>query len=231
MSYIQANTSLNSGSYLLDREGRLFPVKIHAPSTTFMSRGIEHLCPTDAEFLYNQDLLSEEEVMVIYYYCLLEYLGKLDNISIAERVKFDAYAEMNHAPAVRQILRSYLTCPYSIEELTELFEDIDQEFYIYCKNEFVKVSVLNNYVEFRITSEDGFDWNKVIIDDCILKYNKGSRDETKYSILRESSQGYRAYFYGATLDEILEDDNMILSSELLSRKQNICSIEYQTKQS
>lgn len=230
MEYIYSNTSLNSGSYLLSRDGELIPVKMHVPSTTYMSRGIEHLCPTDADFLFSQDLLSDEEVVVVYFYCLLEYLGKLEDISIGERIKFDAYCELNKTQYVRQFVKPTSICPYSIDELTELFDDINDEFYIYCKNEYVKVSVLNNYVEFRITSEDNFDWNRVIIDDCILKYNKGSQDTTKYSILRESSKGYRAYFYSATLDEILEDDDIVLSSEILTRHQSVSGIEYQPKE-
>ena len=78
-------------------------------------------------------------------------------------------------------------------------------------------SVFGNAVEFRI-SRDDYDWNKVIIDDVILKYDSGKPYTTRYTIMKESDNGYQEYFSNATLEDILENDGAVLSSELLDRK-------------
>ena len=215
--YIKANTSLNTGSYLLAQNGDMISVQMHVPSTTYQSRGIEHLCPTDAEFLMSQDLLSEEEALVVYYYCLYEYLGRQE-ATLVDKMKFNSYAELKYAPTLSKLIMSSASCPVSLEELDECFLDIDDEFYQYCKDNFVKVSVMNNSVEFRISSDTGFNWNKVIIDKCILRYDTTTNSTTRYTIVRESSKGYKAYFIGATLKEILENDSVVLSSTMYSRK-------------
>ena len=214
--YIKSKTSLNQGSYLLTTNGELIPVKMHIPSTTYQSRGINHLCPTDAEFLLTQDYLSDEEALVVYWYCLFEYLGK-NSASIADKMKFNTYCELKYAPNLTKLVMQNLECPIALDELYDCFQDINDEFYPICKNNYVKVSVMNNSVEFRITSDNGFDWNKVILDKCILANDYDTNSTTRYTILRESSKGYKEYFIGATLKEILENDSAILSSTLYRR--------------
>lgn len=223
--YIKANTTLETGSYLLSSSGELIPVTLHVPSTTYLSRGIEHLCPTDAEFLLSRDEISEEEALVIYYYCLQEYLGK-DSFTLADKIRFNTYCELKYAPKLAKLVANPDSCPVNPADLAPCFDDINEEFYTYCKNNYAKVSVMNNSVEFRITSENNFNWNKVIIDQCILKHDHSMPSNTRYTILRESSKGYKSYFVGATLKEILENDSTILSNTSISRREHNGTIEY-----
>ena len=87
----------------------------------------------------------------------------------------------------------------------------------YLKDNFCKISVFGNAVEFRISSDD-YDWNDVIIDDVILKYDRGNPYTTRYTIMKESDKGYQEYFSNATLEDILQNDKAVLSSQMLDRK-------------
>ena len=75
--------------------------------------------------------------------------------------------------------------------------------------------VINKVAEFRITSDNGYDWNDIIIDDVILSYDW--KPGMKFNILKESDSGYKSYFYNASMDDILEQDSLILSSEYIDR--------------
>ena len=94
-------------------------------------------------------------------------------------------------------------------------------------NEFVKVSEFGKTIEFRISSNDDFDWNKVIIDDVLLKNSK-VYDTFNINIVRESDKGYKAYFLNASLADILNNDNIVLSSTYLNRKIVNGELEYST---
>lgn len=225
--YIKSNVSVKQGSYVLDRRGNLFDIQMHVPSTTYLSRGIVHLCPTDADFLFSQGELSEDEAMAICLYCYAEFLedelGLTENevIPLTAPSQFNSYAELRYAPDVRILFFKFngtkLSDVYS--QLSNLpdFNQLNEKWYKFLQNQFVKVSIFNNQVEFRISSEDGYDWNKVIIDKFILRYDS-TRSSTRYSILRESSKGYKAYFMNATVDDILENDKVVLATELLDRR-------------
>lgn len=218
--YIRSSTGLPSGSYLLKKDGELISVELHAPSTTFIDRGILHLVPTDAEFLYSEGLITQDDVRCVLDFCFAEYLINIQNKdtsyvpSMMDVVSFTSYAELKYARTSYTMLMKYVN-RFRIdvsEEATSKFYKLSNRWYRYLTDNFVKVAVMNNSVEFRICSEDSFDWNSVIIDDCILEYDLSSNSSTRYSILRESSKGYKAYFLNATLKEILESDSTILSS-------------------
>lgn len=224
--YIKASVELDNGSYLLNRDGDLEPVNLHVPSTTYISRGINHLCCTDAQFLLDKGRITEDEAKSIALYCLYEYIvsevsGDEDYvISLMDISAFNSYAELRYAKDIRNFI---INLNVSLNELKDLqlqypdFNELNNRWYTWLSNQFVKVSVFNNQVEFRICSEDGFDWNEVIIDDCILTYDEGRNPQTRYNIVRESSKGYKAYFLNATITDILESDTTILSSKLLTR--------------
>lgn len=224
--YIKANTALSQGAYLLSRQGDIIPVNIHVPSTTYRDRGRNHLCPTDAEFLCEQGKISFEEALIICKVCLVEFLStelnydNNDEITIMDMSKFNSYAELRYAPTLRKYLMNYSDKIGNVytEGEEDIFESLNAKWYPWLQNNFVKVSVFNNVVEFRISSNDNFDWNRVIIDDCILKYDPSTRSSTKYTIVRESNKGYKAYFINATIDEILENDDVVLASKTLQRK-------------
>lgn len=224
--YVTANTTLSQGAYLLSRQGEIIPVNIHVPSTTYRDRGRIHLCPTDAEFLYRRGKISLEEALIICKICLVEFLtvdenlSDNDTISIMDMSKFNSYAELRYAPTLRKYLMNYSDKIGNVytEGEEDIFESLNATWYPWLQNNFVKVSVFNNVVEFRISSNDNFDWNNIIIDDCILRFDPSIRSSTKYTIVRESNKGYKAYFINATIDDILENDNVVLASKLLQRK-------------
>lgn len=233
--YIKSSIQLNNGSYLLDRNGNLLAVKLHVPSTTYVSRGIERLSCTDGQFLYDQKLIDMDEFMSIALYnfwCFLQQdkNKKLsDSVTVSDCIEFNDYAELRYAPSVRS---KFMLISGTVQDIVSRlskypdFKNLNNKWYDYLKNEYVKVSVFNNSVEFRISSEDGFDWNSTIIDSVILE---DSNPAHRYTIVRESSKGYRAYFINATLSDILENDKVVLSSKLLNRKVVCGRVVYSTE--
>jgi len=227
--YINANTTLKSGSYVSDRDGNIYDIMMHVPSTTYLGRGYLHLAPTDADFLLNQGLISHDEALSIILYCYAEFLE--DEIGIADADEiiplhklslFADYAELKYTKTAKKIFfdNQYRTLGELYAELEALpsFNSLNSIWYPYLQNNFVKISRFGNTVEFRISSNDGYDWNKTIIDKIILPNEKGRNSTTKYNIMRESDKGYQEYFFNATLNDILEQDKVVLSSEILDRK-------------
>ena len=225
---ITAKTSLKQGSYVVDRNGKIYDIGMHVPSTTYLSRGIYHLALTDADFLFTQGLIDEDEVTAITLYCYAEFLedecdiDDMDEIiPLIKLTEFSAYAETKWAKKARVIfmkqnLRTLREIYDKLDNLPD-FNELNKEWYKYLKENYCKISVFNNNVEFRISS-DNFDWNKVIIDDVILKYDKGKPYTTRYTIMKESENGYQEYFSNATLEDILENDKAVLSSQILERR-------------
>ena len=225
--YIQCKTTLKQGSYVVDRNGNIYDIGMHVPSTTYLSRGILHLSLTDADFLLSQGLITKDEATAIVLYCYKEFLeDELDIadpdeiISLTALTQFADYAETKWAPNARVILfKQNLRTIREIEEQLKKLPDFNQlndKWYKYLKDNYCKVSRFGDVVEFRISS-DGFDWNDVIIDKVILPYEKGSGN-TRYNIVKESENGYQSYFMNATLNDILENDKAVLSSEFCDRK-------------
>lgn len=225
---ITAGTQLGTGSYMCDRDGKMTSVRLHAPSTTYTSRGILHLSPVDAEFLLANNFISPDEAFAILMYCFVEYVEDeldSDSYSVMDTTKFRTWAELGYLPEMSKLMSKLgiggdLDDLYSRMSSMPDFDELNRRWYAVLRDEYVKVYVVGNKVEFRINSEDGFDWNSVIIDDvlCSSKYNfRGAR----ISIMRESSKGYQAYFLNASLSEILEADKIVLSSIYLRRKEVI----------
>lgn len=201
---------------------------MHVPSTTYLGRGIYHLALTDADFLYKQKLIDEKEATSIVLYCFAEFLEDVCDLNDMDKViplsklsEFSDYAETRYAPKARAILfkqnlRTLREVYNKLKTLPDFFE-LSRKWYKYLKDNYCKISVFNDNVEFRISS-DGFDWNKVIVDDVILKHDTGKPYTTKYTIMKESENGYQEYFSNATLEDILHSDKTILSSKLLERR-------------
>ncbi len=223
--YVKAATTLKQGSMLLKKNGTLIDVMYHVPSTTYMSRNIYHLCCTDGQFLYDYEFIEDYNYETIVRYCYYEYLttveGKSDNdqIGIIDSTKFNAYAELRYAPTAKPIIMKLRGTVGSLvaNGVENDFNKLNATWYEFLRNNYVKVSRFGNVVEFRITSDNGFDWNKVIIDDCILKYDNGG-DSTRYNIIKEFGTECKTYFVNATLSDILKQDKIILSSETFERK-------------
>ena len=216
--YIKSSIDISQGSYLLDRSGQLIPTALHVPSTTFVGRGILQLCPTDAEFLWNQKKISKDDAILITQKCFHDFLkGKPD--SIVDRIQFNDYAELRYAPKLRSEFMAERISGSLSEEESAKFNELNGLWYSYLQNNYVKVSVFKNNLhaiaDFRISSTDGFNWNAVIIDKVILKLSEPR--SYRYSIVKEVGGEYRAYFINATLNDILENDKIVLSSTKLSR--------------
>ena len=221
--YIKSAADIKSGSYMLSKDGDLIEVNFHAPSTTYIDREIYHLCPTDANFLMNQGKISEDDGEVILKYCFSEFLDDKNvdgdyEITSSDVRDFANYADLLSAPKLYRKAKGYVGKSFSeLSDGVDSFESLSKKWYNWLKNNFVKVSMINNKVEFRIGSDNGYDWNDVIIDDVILKSSLKDNPNMRYNILRESSKGYKAYFKDATLNDILEDDKVVLSSKNLRR--------------
>ena len=235
--YISAKTNLKQGSYVVDRDGIIHDIGMHVPSTTYLGRGLVHLATTDAEFLLDQNLINKDEVLSIILYCYEEFLqdelGLTDMnaiIPLKAEAEFSDYAEMRWAPDARGIFfNHHYKTMQEIEDARDHLPDFDalnSKWYPYLQDNFVKISRFGNNVEFRISSNDGFDWNKVIIDKVILKFDSGKPYTTRYSIARESDKGYQEYFYNATLEDILQNDKAILSSEYHDRVVSNGEVKY-----
>ncbi len=223
--YISSKTNLKQGSYVVDRNGKIYDIGMHVPSTTYLGRGLIHLATTDAQFLLDQNLITEDEAKSIMLYCYEEFLEDECGITDLDQViglttmsRFSDYAEMRWAPDARALFfgMSNIRTLGEIEELrSELpdFDTLNKKWYPYLQDNYCKISRFGNVVEFRISSNDGFDWNKVIIDKVILKFDSGKPYTTRYNIARESDKGYQEYFYNATLEDILENDKVVLASK------------------
>ena len=225
---ITAKTQLKQGSYVVDRKGKIYDIGMHVPSTTYLSRGIYHLALTDADFLLNQGLIDEDDATAIVLYCYKEFLENECGITDPNKIiplmkltQFTDYAETKWARKARMIffnqnLRTIKEIDEKLEDLPD-FETLNNKWYKYLKDNFCKISVFGNAIEFRISS-DNYDWNDVIIDDVILKYDSGKPYTTRYTIMKESDKGYQEYFSNATLEDILQNDKVVLSSQILDRK-------------
>ena len=217
--YITASTTYLSGSYLLDRDGNLRETILHAPSTTYINRGLLFLSPTDADLLYALGKIDEYQVEVILSYNYDYFLkheksgAKSSPMYVSE---FMNWAELKYAPDIRTMFMNLMSSDATPEDVSKQFDKLNARWYKWLQDNFVKVSVIGKTVEFRITSEDGYDWNDIIIDDVILSYDW--KPGTRFNILKEDESGYRAYFYNSSLDDILENDNIILSSNRIDRK-------------
>lgn len=225
--YIKASeTSYLNGAYLLTKDGELLETVLHAPSTTFINRGLMFLSPTDADLLFRLHKISEYDMEIILLYSLNYFLAneKHSSSSLMYTSEFINWAELKFAPTARSIFMKHLSSNVVPENIDTQFSALNKKWYTWLQNNFVKLSVINKVAEFRITSDDAYDWNDVIIDDCILEYDWAPG--TRYNILKEDASGYRAYFFNATLDDILENDNLILSSTLLDRKIINGALEY-----
>lgn len=228
------STVTEYGTWLLDRDGNLEPTLMHVPSTTYLGRGLNHLAPTDAEFLYKHGKISLEEAELITRVCLVEFLtvekdlGQDDRVGMTDMAMFNDYAELRYCPSFRNKFMMLITTVGQIitDEDDVKFAELNAKWYPWLQNNFVKVSKFGDVVEFRISSDDGYDWNKVIIDDAILGTDFSKNSDIHYNILRESSKGYRSYFVDASLDDILKEDKMILSSTILKRKVVGSVLEY-----
>lgn len=225
--YIRAASDIKDGSYMVSKDGDVISVQFHAPSTTYINRKIYHLCPTDANFLLSQNKISEDDAETIVAYCFAEYLedeGFKDSDKISSSVfnDFASYADLLAAPKMYMIASDYEGSTLSdLHKASKSFDSLTNKWYNWLKNNFVKVTVYKNKIEFRIGSDDGYDWNDVIIDDVILKSELKDNPSNRYNILRESNKGYKAYFQNATLNDLLEDDKKILSEEQIMSSRRI----------
>lgn len=216
-------TATQYGTWLLSRRGDLIPVTLHVPSTTWVSRGLEYLAPTDGEFLYTQGKITEEGLTSIVLTNFLYYLNDNDitEYSITDVTAFSSYAELKYAPTARQIMMRLIggtaaSVKNMLLELTS-FSALNQKWYPFLQNNYVKVSKFNNSLEFRISS-DGFDWNEAIIDDVLLN-EKYDFSKCRITIVKETAAGYKPFFQNATLNDILANDTAVMASEeLLERK-------------
>jgi len=227
-------TAVEYGTWLLDRDGHMEPTLMHVPSTTYLGRGLKHLAPTDAEFLYKHGKITAEEAECIIKVCLVEFLtveknlDQDDRVGMTDMAMFNDYAELRYCSSFRSKFMMMITTVGQITTDADdrEFAELNKKWYPWLQNNFVKVSRFGDVVEFRISSEDGFDWNKVIIDYGILKSGFGDDPDIRYNILRESSEGYKSYFIDATLNDILSQDKMVLSSKQLRRKVVGAALEY-----
>lgn len=234
MYKVLASSVKSTGTWLLTNQGELIDIDLHVPSTTYESRGLYHLSCTDAQFLYGRGLISIEELKSIAIYCYIEYLRRVgisesDMIGIMDKVKFQKFAELSYAPHVNKFIMSieerWFDNLVDMASSYPSFGEINSKWYDYICNTYCKVSRFNNDIEFRITSRNGFDWNKVIIDDFILK-NESSFKNCKFTILKEIGSKIKYYFMRVTLDQLLEEDKVVLSSKTVRRKVTGSSVVY-----
>lgn len=219
---VAAPVKTSYGTWLLSRHGDLIPVTLHVPSTTWISRGLEYLAPTDGEFLYTQGKISEEELTSIVVTNFLHYLddNKITEYSITDVTSFNSYAELRYASTARQIMMRFIggttaSLKNMLLDYTS-FSALNQKWYSFLQNNYVKVSKFNNTLEFRISS-DGYDWNENIIDDVLLNENYDF-SKCRINIVKETAAGYKPYFQNATLDDILSYDDTVMSSTKLCKR-------------
>ena len=230
--YIDASSGIKylSGSYLVDRSGDLYEVALHAPSTTYLDRGLEFLSPTDAGFLYSLGKISAYEVEIVLWYNYQFYLDNYVKVkSLLDPFNFSNWAELQYTdPQITKIFHVLVNDVATPKDYEAQFEKLNHKWYRWLQNNFVKLSVINTVAEFRITSEDSYDWNGTIIDDVILNYSW--KPGTRFNILKEDVNGYRSYFFNASLDDILEEDDIVLSTTYLERSIVGKQFKYRTKE-
>ena len=233
MNTTDSQPSLAPGSYLLSRQGKVTSVRMHVPSTTYQDRGIFHLSCVDAQFLYDTRRIDEKDAAIIAKYCFHEFLrdelhkGKDYTPGVIDFSQFHKYGELSYAPRISQILnKAYYTDPTLSEEDVDRFEYLDSLWYDFLSQMYVKISVFESSVEFRICSNDNFDWNKAIIDDVLLTYKFPYK--TRFTILKSRGTTFLAYFINASLSEILETDHVVLSTTHLTRLQNRKGVTYES---
>lgn len=213
---------LKPGTFLLDRNGNLTKTTLHVPSTKYMMLNIKHLSSTDGDYLYTHHFIDFDELVSIVLYCYIEYLETYEGTgSIIDQTKFIQYGELKYAPNAREALQEIgladIKTLYDMKEDYPDFNSIDNKFYNYLCNNFVKVSVYGKSLEFRISSNDSFDWNKVIIDECLLK-NYVYVKTLSISILKDFNGSCKSYFMNASIEDIIESDKIVLSSTKFNRQ-------------
>jgi len=233
MNTTESQLTLAPGSYLLSRQGKVTSVRMHVPSTTYQDRGIFHLSCVDAQFLYDTGRIDEKDASIIAKYCFHEFLrdelhkGKDYTPGVIDFSQFHKYGELSYAPRISQILnKTYYTDPSFSESDIARFDYLDTLWYDFLSQMYVKISVFEHSVEFRICSNDNFDWNSAIIDDVLLTYEFPYN--TKFTILKSYGTTFLAYFMNASLSEILETDHVVLSTTQLTRMQNRKGVTYES---
>lgn len=224
-----ASLSDSAGSWLLTRSGKLIETALHVPSTTYESHGLFHLSPTDAQFLYNHGRIKEDDVKVITAYCFKEYLDlhQIRKPSMIDKIKFGSFADLQYATVAQKCLNTVPTDSLdAVKDASEGFDSLNNRYYDMLCNRYVKVSKFGRNIEIRITSKDGFDWNDIIIDDFILKNEQYLRN-CSFTIMHEQPDGkFKSYFMSASLNDILEADKMVLSSETYNRVEDDTTVQY-----
>lgn len=223
------------GTWLLDRDGNLTPVTLHVPSTTWVGRGLDYLAPTDGEFLFVHNKIDQNELAAIVLTNFLRYLEEynIEEYSITDITAFSSYAELKYAPTARQLMMSFMMgTRKSIQNMLldyPSFSALNNKWYKYLQNNYVKVSKFNNALEFRISS-DNYDWNEEIIDDVLLNESYDF-SRCRITIMKETPDGYRTYFENATLNDVLSNDSAVLAStQLKCRKIIDGRLQYDIKQ-
>lgn len=213
---ILSSEDLTYGTWLLDRNNELMPVSLHVPSTTWISRGLDYLAPTDGEFLLKHEYIDAAELKSIVYQNFVEYLqtNNIVEYSISDVVAFTKYAELRYAPVARQIAMSIEpgNVDSLIQKIADLpdFSQLNKRWYKFLQNNFAKVSKFGGVVEVRIAS-DKFNWNDTIID-MILDNSDKQFDRCRINVLKETSAGYKVYYQNAPISDLLINDAVIAST-------------------
>ena len=194
--YISASTEYLNGSYLVDRDGTIYTTILHVPSTTYLDRGLHHLAPTDAGFLCDIGKINEADVFNVITFCFVEYLtdvkhrGDVFKPSMLDFTEFSNWAELKYSSSAQKVFNSrFKDLNGSLsEEAERSFWKLDERWYTWLRNNFIKLSSINKIVEFRIQSTDKFDWNNTEEDPffhSIGKYDtdpKGNKTFYDYSV-------------------------------------------------
>lgn len=217
---------IKSGAYVLDKlTGEIIPVTLHVPDTDYVSRGLKYLSVVDADFLYEQAYINDDEAKLIVAYCYLEYIENecaVKDTSIINTTKFINYSHANRTSMVPHIryfqnlgyeeLKDYVRNPAHESKINEL----NSKWYRFLFQNFCKISVFGSNIEIRIQS-DAVNWTDTIIDDFLLQIP--GIESYRITISRENTSGYKMYFENASINDILENDNVIMSSEDLPVRQ------------
>ena len=188
--------SMASGSFLMNRKGRLQPVDLHVPSASYLTKGILHLSCTDGQFLLDRYLIDRNDMDVILKVCFHEYLTKIiddpktdkDTIGPLDRVGFMTFAELKYAPEAGADLLTLFGCVGDLisGKVLQHFTLLNEKWYEYLRNTYVKVVRMGDSIDFRITSEQEGDWREIITD-YIRKQEEGGERLT-YSISVENGR-------------------------------------------